>query len=145
MARIYLERRDMTDELRRSFDGLDHGGKGADHLGDCQPPVDVVESPAAFAVTVDLPGVRPDAVDIAVARGTLLIAGTKRPEACQHHDATFHLAERAFGRFARIVRLTGAVDAGAARATLANGELRIVIPRIEERRGRELRVTIETA
>ena len=77
-------------------------------------------------------------------RGTLLIAGTKRVSACGHTDAAFHLAERAFGRFARAIRIGGAVDAGRARVTLSAGELRITVPRIEERRGREIRLPIET-
>jgi HSP20 family molecular chaperone IbpA len=54
------------------------------------------------------------------------------------------MAERTFGRFARAVRIGGAVDAGKARATLVKGELRIVFPRIEERRGGQIRIAIGT-
>jgi HSP20 family molecular chaperone IbpA len=64
---------------------------------------------------------------------------------CSHGNAAFHLAERTFGRFARAVRISGAVDAGRARATLQTGELRVVIPRIDERRGQEIRIPIETS
>jgi HSP20 family molecular chaperone IbpA len=41
--------------------------------------------------------------------------------------------------------VAGAVDAGQARAILSAGELRITVPRIAERRGREIRIAIETA
>ena len=41
-----------------------------------------------------------------------------------------HVAERAFGRFGRAIRISGAVDVGRARATLRHGELRVVLPRI---------------
>jgi HSP20 family protein len=104
----------------------------------------VIESAAAVEVIVDLPGVGPEQVHLALARGTLLVAGTKRAAGCSHHDAAFHLAERTFGRFARAVRIGGAVDARRARATLESGELRVVVPRIEDRRGREIRIPIET-
>jgi HSP20 family molecular chaperone IbpA len=75
-------------------------------------------------------------------RGVVAVGGRKLPPGCEHGDAAFHLAERAFGGFARAVRLNGAFDAGRATATLAAGELRIVLPRIEERRGRELRIPV---
>ena len=50
-------------------------------------------------------------------------------------EPTFHLVEREFGRFARAVRLTGAFDVQRARASLAAGELTIVLPRLADRRG----------
>jgi HSP20 family molecular chaperone IbpA len=52
------------------------------------------------------------------------------------------VAERVFGRFGRAVRLTGAFDVGRAEATLRAGELRVSLPRIEERRGREHRIPV---
>jgi HSP20 family molecular chaperone IbpA len=67
---------------------------------------------------------------------------TGLPGATTIADAAFHLAERGFGRFARAVRLAGAFDAGRARATLNAGELRVVLPRIDERRGSEIRIPI---
>lgn len=134
----------MSDELRRLFDLLDGDAQSRGSAGECSPPIDVVETSAAIEIAVDLPGVSKDDVRVAFAQNTVLVAGTKGPKPCHHADATFHLAERAFGRFASVVRLTGALDAGRARAALSAGELRIVIPRIEERRGGELRIPIET-
>ena len=134
----------MSDELRRLFDLLDGEAQARGSAGECSPPVDVIETPAAIEIAVDLPGVTKDDVHVAFARNAVLVAGTKGPKPCHHTDATFHLAERAFGRFARVVRLSGALDAGRARAALSGGELRIVIPRIDERRGGEIRIPIET-
>ena len=57
-------------------------------------------------------------------------------------EAAFHVAERTFGRFARGVRLTGAFDVGRADARLRAGELRVTLPRIDERRGRERRIPV---
>ena len=64
------------------------------------------------------------------------------PASCRHREAAFHLAERGFGRFIRAVRLAGAFDAGNARASLTAGELRIFLPRIDDRRGREIRIDV---
>jgi HSP20 family protein len=144
MPRIYLERREMTEELQRLVDALDADAPHRAPAGECSPPIDVIESSATVEILADLPGVDREHVQVAFARNAVLVAGTKGPKPCHHADATFHLAERAFGRFACVVRLTGALDAGRARATLSSGELRIVIPRIEERRGGEIRIPIET-
>ena len=135
----------MGEELRRLLDLLDSQAGAGSHLGECNLPVDVVETANHIEVILDAPGIAREDVHIVFARGMVLIAGLKRSSVCSHSDAAFHMAERAFGRFARAIRLAGAVDAGAARATLSAGELRIVVPRIEERRGREIRIAIETA
>ncbi len=144
MPRLHLERRELGEELRRLFDLLEGESLAAGGTGECNPPVDVIDSPASVLLVMDLPGVPRESVQVVLARGTVLIAGTKLPAACGHKDAAFHLAERTFGRFARIVRLGGAIDGGRATATLKAGELRIEFPRIEERRGRQIRISIGT-
>jgi HSP20 family protein len=144
MPRIYLERHALGDDLRRLFDLLNGEAQAAGGAGECTTPLDVIESASAIELVMDVPGVDREHVQVLFARGTVLIAGTKKASACGHDGATFHLAERAFGRFARAVRITDAVDAGRAHATLTNGELRIRLPRIDERRGREIRIAIET-
>ena len=132
----------MGEELRRLFDVLDGQAQAAGGTGECNPPVDVIDSPASLVIVMDLPGVPAASVQIVLSRGTVLIAGTKLPAACGHKDAAFHMAERTFGRFARVVRVGGAVDGARARATLVAGELRIEFPRIEERRGRQISIPI---
>ena len=55
-------------------------------------------------------------------------------------ESTFHLVERGYGRFARVVRLARACDTSRARATLADGELHISLPKIAERRGKAITI-----
>lgn len=135
----------MNDEIRRLVRLLETEAHVAGAAGECTPPFDVVETGAAIEIVMDLPGVERETLQVVFSRGTVLIAGMKRPSVCSHADAAFHLAERAFGRFARAVRIAGAVDAGRARATLDAGELRIVLPRLAERRGSQINIPVETA
>jgi HSP20 family protein len=107
--------------------------------------MDVVETPSGIEFVLDLPGVSESALTIGFAEGTLYVAGRKSPGGCAHAQAAFHLAERSFGRFVRAIRLIGAFDAGRATATLTAGELRVTLPRIEERRGRDIRIPVKTA
>ncbi len=142
------EVRDLTDEVGRLFDELDRvaGGPRRMPAGHCTPALDVQETTDALEVVVDLPGVSADRVRVMLKNGVLVVAGEKTsPYPGGRGDATFHLVERGFGRFARAVRLTGAFDGGRARAVLQGGELRVVVPKIEERRGQEILVPIATA
>jgi HSP20 family protein len=140
VARIFLERRDLGEEARRLLDLLEREQGGA--TGECVPPMDVIETATTVEIVVDLPGIAAEDVQVVFGRGVVVVGGRKLPPGCEHGDAAFHLAERAFGSFARAIRLSGAFDAGRATATLATGELRIVLPRIDERRGRELRIPV---
>jgi len=144
VARIYFERRDLPEDLRRLFDMIWDGlpSEGAIPAAECSPPLDVIESETGIEIVVDMPGVVPDAVQIVFARNVLMIAGEKTPPACDDPDAAFHLAERSFGRFARAVRLDGAFDAARANASFSAGELRITMPRLDDRRGQEIRIPV---
>jgi HSP20 family protein len=142
VARLQIERReDLHDaELVRRFLSFfdDQGGASP---GECAPPIDVLERADRVEITADLPGVAPSSLRVVFASSTVIIAGRKAPRLCERSVA-FHLAERTFGRFARAIALTGAVDVGRATASLSAGELRIVLPRIEERRGRDIPIEV---
>jgi HSP20 family protein len=138
-----MEWRDMGEDVRRLLDWADEDAPRPSGAGECMPPIDVVETTTGIEILMDLPGVDPGSVQVGFARNTLVIAGRQGPVACEHREAAFHLAERSFGRFVRAVRITGAFDAGAARATLIAGELHLTLPRIEERRGREIRIPVQ--
>jgi HSP20 family protein len=141
MGRIFFERRDR-DDFRRLAALVDTDPAGAGTPGEFTPPCDVVETPGTVELVLDIPGVARDTVKVIFSRGTVVIAGRKVPPACAHGEAAFHLAERAFGRFVRAIRLGGAFDAGRASATLSSGELRVVLPRIADRRGRDIAIPV---
>jgi HSP20 family protein len=132
---------EFRDEVRRIFQELDRDAGREALTGECAPALDVFETDEAVEIAVDLPGVSSSAVRI-VARGqTVLIAGNKAPRRARS-DSSFHLVERGYGRFARVVQLSTPCDTSRARATMDNGELRISIPRLIERRGRSIRISI---
>jgi HSP20 family protein len=134
---------DFADEVRRIFRELGRGSAAEALAGECSPPVDVLETDETLEITVDLPGVDPKAVRVAIKGGTVLIAGVKMPRRGRG-DSSFHLVERGFGRFARTVRLTAACDTAKARLTLVHGELRLTLPKIADRRGRVIEIKMET-
>src|SRR5205823_2431675 len=110
--------------------------------GECSPAIDVFETDEAIEITADLPGVPPSALRVMMKGDAVLVAGEKGAHR-SHRESSFHLVERAFGRFARTVRLGRACDASRAHARLASGELRITIPKIAERRGQTIQIPVE--
>ena len=144
VTRIFFHRHDFDRDMKRFLTWLDDAD-GPDRTEvEFRPPIDVVETATAIDVIVDLPGVGASSVRVVVTGGTLVIAGRKGPPVCQHAAATFHLAERSFGRFAYGLRVAVAIDTGRTTATLTGGELRVTLPRIEERRGDEREITIKS-
>jgi HSP20 family protein len=131
---------EFRDEVRRIFQELEQSEDEA-LTGECAPALDVFETDEAVEIALDLPGVSPAAVRV-IARGqSVLIAGHKAPRRTRP-ESSFHLVERGYGRFARVVRLSSACDTRRARATLINGELRVSIPRLAERRGGSIRIDV---
>ena len=130
------EATDLAEDIRELFDdlaqSLDRGLRA--YSGELHPSLDVLETDRAVEVTVDVSGVPASAVRVLFRAGVLLIAGEKAPTR-PGPDHTFHLVEREFGRFARAVRIDGAFDVPNARATLRDGELTVVLPKRDERRG----------
>jgi HSP20 family protein len=137
------ESTDLADDIRELFEELSrtlpHARRA--YSGECHPSLDVLETDAAIEVVVDVAGIPADALRVVFRAGVVIVAGEKAPVAAGEQQQ-FHLVEREFGRFARAVRLNGAFDVPAARASLRNGELRITLPKVEERRGRPHRIAI---
>jgi HSP20 family protein len=132
---------DFADDIRRVFQALGRSFSPESLAGECSPPFDVYETDDTLEVVADLPGVNAQSVHV-VARGDgLLIAGEKAPRRTGG-ESTFHLVERGYGRFARVARLGRPCNTAGARATIANGELRISIPKVDNRRGRRIPIPI---
>jgi len=135
MPRVYVERRELPGDLLQLLETRTAAAE-------CTPPLDVVETESAIEFLLDVPGVQPADVEIVFAQNVILITGTKRAALCEDREAGFHMAERTFGRFARAVSLEGAYDTARASATLRDGELRVVLPRLDDRRSRQIRIPI---
>lgn len=109
------------------------------------PLLDVFETDRTIEIVLDVPGIPPEGLRILIKGGVLLVVGEKeRPEPAFRAPASFHLVERDFGRFARAIRIHAAVDASRARARLKDGELRVILAKQQERRGREILVPVES-
>jgi HSP20 family protein len=143
--RLNQDALDLADDARRLLQELDRDVPGASTLtAECRPTIDVLETADALEIVVDVPGVPAESLRVAIRRETLLVVGAKLTPAADP-QTRYHLAERSYGRFARAVRLTGAIDATQASARVTAGELRVVLPRLADRRGSVLLIPVERA
>jgi HSP20 family protein len=134
---------DLADDIRELFDDL------AAHLkqeqraysGECHPSLDVLETDHSVEIVVDVAGVPADAIRVLFRASVVIIAGEKAPHAAGPQQS-FHLVEREFGRFARAVRLNGAFNLQGAHASLRDGELTVVLPKLEDRRNQPHRIPV---
>lgn len=91
------------------------------------PAVDVSENVDALLFTMELPGMKPEAVDIAIKDGQLTITG-ERPVMESKDGVRIHHRERPSGRFARVFYLHKAVDAEKVTARYRDGLLEVTVP-----------------
>ncbi|HEX6852881.1 MAG TPA: Hsp20/alpha crystallin family protein [Candidatus Polarisedimenticolaceae bacterium] len=136
----------IQSEINRLFDNLiDLGSKPEDAAaGTWTPIVDVVETEDHLLVRVELPGVPGDRVQVSAHAGNVIVRGEKpRPQPPQ--SPRFHVAERAFGRFRRVIPLGTPVNTHKAEAVLADGFLRISFPKVPNRRGEEVPIEVQSA
>lgn len=92
------------------------------------PATSAVEAADRYVISLDLPGVPAEQVQVVAEQGRLLVSG-ERPTL--DVKGTAHLAERRYGKFSRAFRLPEAVDAGRIDAQFAHGVLTITLPKRE--------------
>jgi HSP20 family protein len=103
------------------------------------PAVDISERKDAYIVTVELPGVRVDDLEIAFQDGLLTIQG-ERHMAVDSADEQTHLIERRYGMYRRSITLPRHVVADAIEASSEDGVLRVIVPKVEEAKPKRIQV-----
>jgi HSP20 family protein len=108
------------------------------------PPVDISERKDAYVLTVELPGVKVEDLEIAFQDGLLTIQG-ERTLTQDSTDEQFHVLERRYGFFRRSITLPPHVKPDAIEASSEDGVLRVVVPKVEEVRPKRIEVNVVRA
>jgi HSP20 family protein len=111
--------------------------------GEWVPGVDVYECRGKIVIAIEVPGTPLDSLRVSFRDRHLTVTGERRERRPAAAAASFHCMERPQGRFTRIVMLDVAVDIEAAEAKLAGGVLTVSMPRLKDRRGREIVIPVE--
>jgi HSP20 family protein len=116
-----------------------HGQQGSSRATAWAPALDISERKDAYLVTVELPGVEADDLQITLDDGLLTIQG----EQYFAHDSSeqhFHRVERRYGAFRRSITLPAHVMAEGIQASADNGVLQILVPKMEEATPKRIQV-----
>ena len=103
------------------------------------PALDLSETEAAVEVKLDVPGFKPEDIDIQV-RGNLLTIIGKKEEEKEEQDREYHRVERRQGTFTRSVTMPCDVLSAKAKADYKSGVLTLTLPKTEPARTEKIAV-----
>jgi len=103
-------------------------------------PLDVTTDTDSVTIEAALPGIKPDDVDITVENGTVTISG-KTAEERSAEEGSYLLQEIRRGNFSRTVTLPSGLEPDKTKATFENGILRLEIPKAEQLKPRQIRIS----
>ncbi len=106
------------------------------------PAVDVSETEDAVIVKVDLPGVKPEDMEISLTDNMLIIKGEKKREE-EEKKENFYRMERFFGSFMRAIQLPCEIQEEKIQATYKDGVLKIVLPKKPEEVKKVIKINVE--
>jgi len=107
------------------------------------PAVDIFETGQELVVKADLPDVKPEELDIRVENNILTIRGERRFEKNVTEDKYLRV-ERSYGSFSRSFSLANTVNPEAIKADYQHGVLTLTIPKREEAKPKQIKVSVET-
>lgn len=135
--------REPFHALREEMDDL-IGRFSADWGGDWlsrefHPSLDLAETDDALEVRVDVPGMKPEEIDIEVTGNVLRISGERKDEK-EEKGKAYHRVERRYGAFSRSVTLPCAVKEDKVKAECHDGTLTVVLPKVEKAKTHKVKV-----
>ena len=134
--------RRMHEEIDRAFAEAIGGSSSSGRQGTWAPAIDVEERQGNLLVHAELPGIRPEDVQLEVDNDTLVLSG-RRERSEEHEEKGVHRRERMYGSFYRAIPLPEGADPGKARAQFNNGVLEITIP-LPQQQSQSRRIPINT-
>lgn len=129
--------RDVNELFGRSVGG---GTGPVTRAGALVPLIDAFTTDEGLVVRMELPGMRPDDVDIAVQDGVLTVSGERFDDTEVKEDAWLR-RERFLGKFERSFTLPEGTDADAITASFDNGLLELRIPHPPEQQPRRVKIS----
>jgi len=124
----------LEDDLL-GFDGRDPGFRRSP----AWPAWDLYDTPDAFVILLDAPGIDKDAIAITVAGDDVSVTVTRKTTP-SFDRSTCLVSERPFGRFEQRIVVPAPVDAARVTAAVAGGVLTITLPKTHAGRARQVPV-----
>ena len=136
----FRELRSLQDEVNRLFSSSFTRGNDSELTrGAWSPSVDIFEDKDKIVMEAELPGVKPEDVDLSIENNVLTVHGERKFEK-KDDQGNFHRVERSYGSFTRSFTLPPTVSAENADAEFENGVLRLTLQKREEAKPRRIEI-----
>jgi HSP20 family protein len=133
----------MRRDMDRMWDSFFEGGTLRGEEGrEWLPSLDVAETKNEIVLKAEVPGLDPKDIDISLSDGLLTIKGEKKQER-EEKEENYHLVERSYGSFTRSIRLPNEVRSDKINASYKNGVLKVVLPKSEEAKKKEVKIKVQ--
>ena len=132
---------DWRQEMARVFHPLLQREDDTSHVvgGDWVPAVDIKDEEDRYVIRADIPGVKPEDIEVTMENGVLTIRGERKFEETEEKE-NFKRIERSHGIFYRRFSLPENTEADAVEAKGMDGVLEVTIPKTEEKQTKRIEV-----
>lgn len=107
------------------------------------PAFEVRENKDAYVFTADVPGMKPEDIEVSLTGNRLSISG-KRESQKEHKDDTYYTYERSYGSFSRAFTLPEGIDTEHLKSELKDGVLTLVVPKKPEAQAKKIPIATAT-
>lgn len=141
----FRELRGLQDEMNRLFvSNLSRGDDREIMRGAWTPSVDIFENKDNLVIEAELPGMKPEDVNVSIENNVLSLHGERRFEK-KDEGGNVHRVERAYGSFTRSFTLPPTVSSENVNAVFDNGVLKLTLAKREEAKPRRIEIKIGDA
>lgn len=104
------------------------------------PAVDIQETPEAYKLHAELPGLSKDDIQITLEHNVLRLSGERKFDRDVKKES-FQRIERTYGSFLRSFALPSQVDNEGVQAAFENGVLTVTVPKKEQAKPRQIAIS----
>jgi len=104
-----------------------------------QLPIDAYDNEDAIVITADVPGLKPEDLQVTMENNTLTIRGESKNHA---EERNYFLRERATSQFERILTINTPIDSNKVKAEFDNGVLMLTLPKAEANKPKQIAIKV---
>lgn len=139
-VRDMVQMREAVDRMDRMFEDAFRGRTNTTQVWAL--PIDAYATDEALVLKANIPGLKPEDVEVMLEGDTLTIRGEFNAE---QEDKKYLLRERTWGRFERTMTINTPIDHSKVNAEFENGVLTLTLPKAEAVKPRQIAINAKTA
>jgi HSP20 family protein len=132
----------LQDRMNRLFEDAGRGWRGNEEPAATttwSPAVDIFETEGEIVVKAELPGMDRNDITLNLEKNVLTLKGDRKLEK-ETKDDNYHRIERSYGSFSRAFSIPATVDEEKISADYKEGVLKIVLPKKEQAKPKQIRI-----